>query len=281
MPDAASLPAGFLTTYGSLIIATIALAQPWVMFLWNRYVKRGYVEVLPAGNLEIGFSAFGPTVGLLGVLRSHQRDVFVNEMRLRVTRISDHAERILKWRAVRSNEMTIGGPTQVQITFASGTPVRMDAPFKYNILFSQDSFLADQKTLAQQLVQRWHAFVRDAIQGLDAAVRNQLLAGAQNPVVAEMLFVQFCATDPGVSELQGALAREFYWSAGEYELELTVDVGRPTPRLVQRWKFNLDANEVTNLANNRDLCIRDVCGLTTQYNFANPAYLRGQTIGAR
>lgn len=272
MPESGPATSEFLMTYGSLIIAAIALIQPWVLALWKRYVQRGYIEALPAGNLEIGFSTFGPTVGLLGALRSHNRDAFVNEMCVKVTRTADKASRTLKWRAVRSNEMTIGGLAQVQITFASGTPVRADAPFKYNILFSQDAFLADQRTLAQQLMQHWHSFVQATIQGLAADVRNQVLADTQNPLVTEMFFAQFNLTDDCARDLREALAREFYWSPGEYEIELTVDVGQPMRSHIRRWKFTLDTNEVDNLEKNKDLCIRELCGLATQYNFANPMY---------
>ena len=48
----------FLEKFGALIVAIIALIQPWTILLWKKFIKQGKVEFFETGNLEIGFSSF-------------------------------------------------------------------------------------------------------------------------------------------------------------------------------------------------------------------------------
>lgn len=70
MPD-------FLKSWGTLIVAAVALIQPWLIAAWKKFLRRQKIEVYEAGTMEIGFSTFGPTIGLQGAVRAINRDAFV------------------------------------------------------------------------------------------------------------------------------------------------------------------------------------------------------------
>jgi hypothetical protein len=83
------------------ILAIIALCQPWVAWLWKKYLTKGYVENYPAGSLEIGYSEFGPTLAIQGTLRARGKDVFVKRMRLRIRKLRNNEEYSFDWVAFR------------------------------------------------------------------------------------------------------------------------------------------------------------------------------------
>ena len=60
----------FLKIWGTLIIALFALIQPWIRAIWKKLSWQQEVDVFETGSIEIGFSSYGPTVGLQGTLRS-------------------------------------------------------------------------------------------------------------------------------------------------------------------------------------------------------------------
>ena len=68
VPGSGGIPE-FLKGWGSLIIATVALVQPWMIALWKRFVRPGTIDIHETGTIEIGYSSFGPTIGLRGTLR--------------------------------------------------------------------------------------------------------------------------------------------------------------------------------------------------------------------
>jgi hypothetical protein len=100
----------FLKGWGSLIIAAVALAQPWVIGLFKKCFKRKRVEIYETGAIEIGLSTFGPTVGLFGTLNAMHGDGVVRNMTLKVVRLKDKAEHDFSWRFFRSPKFFATGP---------------------------------------------------------------------------------------------------------------------------------------------------------------------------
>jgi len=62
------------------IVATVALLQIWVIKLYERYFRKPCLDIYPSQNPEIGYSDWGPTVGIFGTLRAPQEDVFVRQI---------------------------------------------------------------------------------------------------------------------------------------------------------------------------------------------------------
>ena len=53
---------------GPWIISAIALIQVWIFAMLKR-LKKPIIDIYESSNIEVGFSGFGPTLGLAGTLR--------------------------------------------------------------------------------------------------------------------------------------------------------------------------------------------------------------------
>jgi hypothetical protein len=135
--------AAFLKDYGGHILAALALLQIWAIALWRRFVSRGVVHIYPTASIEIGFSSYGPTVGLLGTLRAQGRDVFVRRMRDHVVRLRDRAEHHFNWRAFRPHVIPLVPTAPQTLEIASSFLVTAQAPRQYNVFFASESFAGD------------------------------------------------------------------------------------------------------------------------------------------
>ena len=83
------------------LVAFVALIQPYLFWLYKKYWKPGSVDAYSAGHVEVGYSNFGATLGLQGALRAIDRDLFVSDISLTLTRISDSSAHTLVWTAFR------------------------------------------------------------------------------------------------------------------------------------------------------------------------------------
>src|SRR5207253_5016876 len=90
------------------LIAVLALIQPWIIWLYRKYGRGGDIDVHHTGNVEVGFSALGATVGLQGTLRAADRDFFVSSMTLEVLREADGSRHTLEWGAFRPPAVVVG-----------------------------------------------------------------------------------------------------------------------------------------------------------------------------
>jgi hypothetical protein len=75
--------------YVSAIIAVIALIQPWLLWGWRKFFRRGSIEIFNTSTIEVGYSNLGPTLGLQGTLRGHDREQFIRGITVEVIREAD------------------------------------------------------------------------------------------------------------------------------------------------------------------------------------------------
>ncbi len=72
----------FHERFGSIILASIALVQPLVIYLWKKYIRSGKINFLETDNLEIAFSGFASTVYISGSFRAIQNDLVFSQIQL-------------------------------------------------------------------------------------------------------------------------------------------------------------------------------------------------------
>jgi len=60
----------FFKENGILLLAIYGVVQVWIIALWKKYIKKGKIRIFETGSLEIGYSAFGPTIAVNGTLRA-------------------------------------------------------------------------------------------------------------------------------------------------------------------------------------------------------------------
>ena len=261
----------FLKDYGGHLLGILALAQVWLIAVWQRFFTRGKLDVYPTAAIEIGFSNFGPTIALLGTLRAQHRDVFVQRMRIRVARLRDQAQHTFGWRAFRSSTISLNPTAPPPLEVASSFLVTPGAPRQYNVFFAAEGFAAEYQAYVQPLRDAWLGFLETELRKVDEALAGQIARVLENPTLSSQLFADFGRAGHGTA-LHTQLSNGFFWRAGDYELELFVETaGRARSTL--RWGFSVTEKEEKDLRLNAIGIIRELCYLPVVWNFAYKDYV--------
>lgn len=262
-----------MTTYEaiSIVVALIALAQPWLIAGWKRWIRPGTVETYKTGRLEVGFSSFGPTVALHGTLRATSRDVFVCAMSVDVVRELDRATCSFEWAAFRSHQIG-GSPETPTFELPHSFNVLEAQPARYNVVFRIPSAEREVSSLLAEVQDKWD---RQPIN----EERRQILAARGNIGLAfgrkaDEAFEEFLRSDV-VRNAFGKLKCRSYWEAGAYLLTLRVHTKDRKRRSSSRtWSFELSAQDANRLRRNAVVMLYAACDRPREgsYGFAYPEY---------
>ena len=96
-----NLVVAWLQDWGTLSVAALALAQPWLWAAYRRFFRRPHIQAFPTSSIEVGFSQLGATIGLHGTLLAKGRDVFVYSIELEIVRQKDSATHDFVWALFR------------------------------------------------------------------------------------------------------------------------------------------------------------------------------------
>lgn len=169
---------------GALVVATIALVQPWVLRLWRAIFRRGTLDIFKTGTIEVGYSGFGPTVALHGTFAAVHKDLFVSGAHLTVVRLADQATHRFEWAAFRSPAVNLSRPTDVNVALPAGSMVGVARPQRFNIVFNDVGLQQQMIPIIETVRTAWGAAVHAAIPGgalaaAPAAAQAQLNQAAQ------------------------------------------------------------------------------------------------------
>lgn len=150
----------FFKHYGTLIVAIYGVVQLWLVGIFKLIFRRGRVELYTAEVVEVGYSSFGPTLGLYGTLTTLHKDSFVNNISLLVRRERDRAEHRFNWLAFRSNQFTFSSNSQIAFELPSGFIITPTQPHRYNIIFSDSEQYVQMAPSMRQIEEMWSEQVR-------------------------------------------------------------------------------------------------------------------------
>jgi hypothetical protein len=261
----------FIREWGTLLLAVYGVVQVWLIALLRRFLWPGRLAIFEGGRLEIGYSNFGPNIGLNGTLRAMRKPLSVSSMTLDLVRKRDGARHELRWLAFRAPQIRVSSSDTVQLELASGFLVRLEQPHRFNIFFS------DQETRAE--IEPALLAAKDAWQGLAYDRRAELMRAVQEEnvpvqVAVENLYNQEFLALPPNRQAYDVLSRKNYWEAGRYELTLHIETASPAREFKKRWSFALTDADFERLRLNSVTTIRELCiGMgQAQYFFAYPSY---------
>jgi len=257
----------FVNTYLAHIIAIVALMQVWVIAGWKRWIVKGILEFHPSTNIEIGFSAFGSTVSLPGTLRALKKDVFVSEMHVVITRMSDNAMHNFTWRAFKSNTFSAISMTPEAIELATSFNLPVAAPRPINVFFASADFASRYAQHAEELRNAWYSFGREKVNELG----NQIATLVETPGFADNLFSEF-SNGPVPLNLFTQLNHGFFWQSGNYRLDLHVRSASPTKSIKNSWRLSITDEDEQKLRLNSLTVLKELCGLQVQYYFIYKPY---------
>jgi hypothetical protein len=243
-----------MSAWLSFGVALLALVQMWVIAVWRRVFRKGSVDVVENGRIELGFSALGPTVALSGTLAAIHRDQFVETFSALVTRARDGATYSFRWEVSRS------GPVgAVALELPAAFMVRTSEPRRYHIVFVDAATGGEVASILAPVRQAW----------------TQLLLAEEPPpgdqAAVEALYAQFM-NEPVHVQAHADLQRALYWNSGEYTLKVSVHTSRPKVIYPRTWSFSLTNDDLASLRLNAIPALRETCGLPRQYNFVFAEY---------
>lgn len=251
--------AEWLSNWGALAIALVALAQPWIRALYRRYLRPGLVRVYETGHIEVSYGGLGAGVVLVGTLLAEDKDVFVRRLTLRIVRQKDRAQREFEWNALRSLQIPVGG-VHAELEMPAGFMLLRSDPRRYNAFFVDSALSEEVVSVVEPAARAWNESWQE--KGLDLAVQTP--GGTPLEEYQELLQkvyqkaqLEFSSSAP-FGEASRELDRLCYWDSGEYSLELQVET--PSKTFTSRWIFRLTDTDARSLRNNVNTALRQSLG---------------------
>lgn len=251
-----------LATAAHIATAVIALAAFFRPDI-ERLFRRGAVDVHPAGRLEVGFSNFGPTIGLQGTLQAIHHDAFVTYSRVTVERVADNLRHEFQWAVFRPQSLAA---TLQQSEIASGFLLSVAAPRRFNIQFHDTGTADSFRQSLSDLQKLWIAHLQ-----ANAIVLANIPAGQIRGI-----YDTFHNThNAEIVPLFQVVDRQFYWVPGVYRMTLELRTSRPLKTIASDYTFTLSDAESSSLELNSISCLLATCNVPEIiFNFAYPVYLR-------
>ena len=266
--------AEFLKSYGTLILAIYGIIQLWGLALWKRYARKGEINIYETGSIEIGYSGFGPTIGLNGTLRALNRDVFIKEIDLLVLREKDKAQHAFRWFAFRSPKIELAGSQPVSMEIPSSFLITPNSPHRFNIVFNDNDLFEDIRPLFHTYLSAWYKVAEElskissvfftAIPPPEAIeTQKRLLEGFRKSQIAIDTF--------------SAIHGRCYWEAGNYLISINVRTSKPDKIFSNHYRFLITDNDCRNLKLNVVTILNEPIATFMKiqnypYNFAYSTY---------
>lgn len=231
-----------------LVFVLVGLSQVLVGVL-SKLLQRVGLLFHPTGTLELSLNQYGATLGLLGTLQAIGKEQLIVNMAISVTALADGAQRTFEWRAFRPYLFELTGQEErtVHLEPVAAFMVSPSAPFKFNLVFVDDRFIANYGVEAENVVRAWERH------------------GGE---MAEFL------QRPPLVELKERLYAEGGWRSGEYAMQLQIRTARKTFR--QEYRFEIEPAQVELLKNNFEQIARFVCKQPWRFVGIRAAYAAKQ-----
>jgi len=237
----------------TLVIAVVALFQKPIGWAIRRTFLRSSIAIEPTGQVEVGYSAAGPSVHLLGSMISKRGDSFVRMIGLSVTRRSDGMTHAFRWRFFREQQMSSTDGQQTTLRLPAAFVVRESDSYSYNIVFIDEETQAKLQSALVPLQTAW----QKKLAGLlfpDSTPEQQ--------AAARKAAYETFSKDPAHAQAVHLIDRMMYWEPGTYVITAQIEIGRR--RLKYQWQFSLGHDHCVLLQVNTMTAIQQVIGVNAQ-----------------
>jgi len=221
------------------IIAIIALFQRLPIWLWNRFFRKGKIEIYPTGSVEIGYTEFGPTVTIQGTLRAVNKDIFARNVQLRIRKIKNNEEHKFDWVAFLPRQISVGALKPSYTELPSGFIVQTVQPHQYMIMFADIETQSEMRTYLEHCKQEVSKNVQKMFSPLSPT--KEFFQG-----VEEDYPEQYRKSKPYMDAFN-KLTRLCYWEQASYELAITVNTNKPNVSFHYSCAFSLDKKDFDSL----------------------------------
>lgn len=234
----------FIKSYGTLLLAIYGIIQVWIIGLWKRYAHKGKINIYETGTIEIGYSTFGPTIGLNGTLRALSKDVFIRSMDLLVIREKDKAQHIFKWFAFRPPKIDLAGSQSISMEIPSGFLTSPASPHRYSIVFNDNDLLEDVRPFFNEYMTEWSKVVDQL-----AKIWPPSPEATPPPEIrtCQTKLIEDFRKSKIYVDMYTALNRKCYWEPGDYNLTINARTSKPDKVFTNNYKFSITEADSKNL----------------------------------
>lgn len=256
----------FLEKYGTLIIAVIALAQPWIIFLWKKLIKSGTIDFFKTGNLEVGFSDFASTLGINGTLRGLDKELYVSKIELDLKKLKNSSAFNFEWAIFRDTKFSLGNTQNMTLELPNGFIVSPQSPKSVNIQFHDTKQKEELRPLLNELNTKWTNYLNTHYP-YDMRIKD-----TDREKKIQDYYNTFCATTES-NTIYAKLNNEFYWEKSTYELTFKIFTSKPNKSFSFKYSFNLTEEDCESLRLNVISTMNSTCRQNTfNFQFVYPSY---------
>lgn len=254
---------GFM--HWQVAIAILALLQPWIITLYEKYLKPQRIQIFEAGKVEIGYSNLGPTIGLNGTMKAENNSVFVQTVELELVRENDKSTHNFEASFFRSNKIRISPNIDMEIELASGFMVTTIQPHRFNILFVDNKAQRELEKTVEEFWQEWILYLQKR-KGEDMSQAHML------PFDNNKYYEEYFKMSIHVNTYT-KVERIRYWEPGKYKMTLKVKTDNPDREFKSTLNFSITESDAKLLSFNSLEILKTICGVGTNiWNFANCIY---------
>lgn len=223
-----------MTTYEIIatVIAIIALLQPWLIALYNRYFKKIKVTFTPSAKIKLYYNKSGAYVYLGGVIESKNKAAIVKDIAVKVIRQSDKAELDLVWSSFMIPIFQSVGGSPV-FTSEIARPFKVEANSLYPVFVE---FTAANPQEISRLTEIYEAIRVEANQ---AIIMAPSIEQAKQNLTETECYKQY----------KDELLEKFYWRASDYIIRLTISFNDGQTTCLG-YTFTIDADEAAKFKGN-------------------------------
>ena len=223
-----------MTTYEIIatVIAILALLQPWIIKLWDRFCRKIRVNFIPSAKIKLYYNRSGAYVYLGGVIEAKNKAAVVKDIAVKVVRKKDKAELLLDWSSFMIPVFQSVGGNAV-------TTNEIARPFKVESGSLYPVFIEFASTNIQESNRLTEIYNTIALE----------LAGIMQPNITIDQAKYALANSSSYQTFRDELLQNFYWKADDYVIVLTITYN-DTKTQQYKFKFSIDASEAAAFKGN-------------------------------
>lgn len=247
-------------TWVTFGIAVIGAVQPAAIYLYRRNFQKRHVCVFESGAPDIGFFASGPTLGIMGLIRSENAQSVIRDMQLTLGR-DDGANLVLRAMGNRKREIALDGSAMQQRFQASQwTPFQIDADaaMPFDINFASEEAARPLQLSLMVFARAWTAYATAA-----AAAANQVFSSDEE----RLRFLLPLYQNAHLPEAQAArehMRNGVFWRSGTFSMTLAVAIDDDPQPVSKSWRVTLTDDDMAALDANIDLALALAAGFPSQ-----------------
>jgi hypothetical protein len=212
--------------------------------------------------MEIGFSGFGPTLGVVGTLNNEHARSLITKMRIHLKTTGGNEEIVLApiFNRERAINSALAGGEEARGKIWLPFLIEADVAIPFDILFRNDAAAGALTSTGSNLEQAWASYANAKLQENERALSDPDQNTMQAKVAAYLTGLYNASGEEDfIVTARREMSDAFAWQAQAYEARLEVEVLDCHRTFSRSFQFAVSDDQRQRLAANIDQIIAMVC----------------------